>query len=56
MHSVVNVRSIKMAWRENNKNNKKNTQFNYLLKSRYVSEVINPISLGMEPIRALLTE
>ena len=53
-----NVRSIKMAMWENKRNyskwKKTNTQFNYLRKSSSSSEVINLISLGMEPVRALL--
>ena len=48
-----------MAWLENNRCNSKwkqqNTQSNYLHKSRLVSEVINPISLGMVPLRSLPT-
>jgi hypothetical protein len=46
-----------MAWLENNRNNskwnQKNTQFNYLHEKKASSEVISPISLGMEPFRAL---
>ena len=34
---------------------RKNTQFNNLPKSRIVSEVISPISLGMEPVKAFST-
>jgi hypothetical protein len=47
-----------MAWLENNRCNSKwkqqNTQFNYLLKARYSSEVISPISLGMVPVRPMV--
>ena len=50
-----NVRSIKMAMWGNKRNyskwKQKNTQFNYLLRSRSTREVISPISLGMEPVR-----
>ena len=46
-----------MALWENNRNNskwkQKNTQFNYLLNSRVVSEVISPISLGILPVKVL---
>ena len=48
-----------MALWGNNRNiskwKQKNTQFNYLHKSRSSSEVNNPISLGMVPVRALPT-
>ena len=54
-----NVSSIKMAWLENNRNNskwkQKDTQFNYLLKLRYLRKVISPISLGIVPVRLLLS-
>jgi hypothetical protein len=44
-----------MTWWENNINNSKyqhnNTWFNHLLKPSNVNDVINPISLGMEPVR-----
>jgi hypothetical protein len=45
-------------WEKNRYNSKwkqKNTQFNYLRKLRVVSKVISPISLGMGPFRALLS-
>jgi hypothetical protein len=49
-----------MTWWGNNINNSdwqqtNNTWFNHLHKLRYVSEVNNPISLGMEPARSLLS-
>ena len=48
-----------MAWLENNRNNskwkQKDTQFNYLLKLRYLRKVISPISLGIVPVRLLLS-
>ena len=52
------MRGIKMAlWgnsRYNSKWKQKNTQFNYLPKSKISSEVINPISLGILPVKVLL--
>ena len=40
--------------RNYSKSKKTNTQFNYLHKYRVPSEVISPISLGIEPVRSLL--
>ena len=46
-----------MALWENNRNNskwkQKNTQFNYLPKKKVSSEVSNPISLGILPVKVL---
>ena len=46
-----------MAWWENRtkkvKWQQKSTQYNYSLNSRKSREVISPISLGMEPVKAL---
>jgi F0F1-type ATP synthase membrane subunit a len=44
---------IMTLWEKNTDNSKwqpKNTQLNHLLNSSLLSEVINPISLGMEPV------
>ena len=46
-----------MALWENNRNNskwqQKNTQFNYLPKKKVSSEVSNPISVGILPVKVL---
>ena len=46
-NGIVRKQQKKSKWKQ------KNTQFNYLHKLRVPSEVISPISLGMEPVRAL---